>query len=181
MTEKMGDVGVASVWRKKCAWAVFLDSARLDEAGINVCQGTENTEECEVGLPLCIEARLVACCLCLRGYMDRYHWLLHLHLLILNQSYSAIKQRKRQTLPHVLVCNPDFFSFHFINSVLLHFEGTIFSLNCIFVYWYAQMHSMSFVSHLKKSSIFRTAADLGYLLQCYSALVRKISFMVIVS
>lgn len=116
----MGDVGVASIWRKKWAWAVFLDSARLDEAGINVCQGTENTEECEVGLPLCIEARLVACYLCLRGYMDRYHWLLHLHLLILNQSYSAIKQRKRQTLPHVLVCNPDFFSFQ-LSLTLFYF------------------------------------------------------------
>lgn len=62
-------------------------------------------------------------------------------------SCSAIKQRKHQTLPHVLVCNPDFFSSQLSLAVLLHFEGTIFSFNCSFVYWYAQTHSVSFISH----------------------------------
>lgn len=36
--------------------------------------------------------------------------------------------------PHVLVCNPDFFFYQLSLAVLLHFEGTIFSLNCSFVY-----------------------------------------------
>jgi len=45
---------------------MFVDSIRLAGAGINTCQGTESNEGCEVGLALCVEARLVACYLPLK-------------------------------------------------------------------------------------------------------------------